>query len=263
MKGSVRCHLACIAVLLCIIGCSEVNNIADSRDGSASASFEFEEDVTSQTRLRLMGVTGSVTITGSEEASTVQITGERIVESKNDADATQHLEELEVRIEKSSGEISITTKQPQHSDNRNYRVDYTVILPNSFETHVTLVTGNVNINAMENSVSINNVTGFVSLSEFIGNAFITSVTGNIDVSATLPEDGTFHLNTVTGGIRIDVPRTTSAQFTAGVVTGGITVSGIEYDVIEDDPMGMRATLGDGGGEIRANVVTGHVILKGH
>ena len=36
-----------------------------------------------------------------------------------------------------------------------------------------------------------------------------------------------------------------------------------HDVIEDDPMGMRATLGDGGGEIRANVVTGHVILKGH
>jgi len=261
MKGSFSKFVLIVIVTLSITGLNCSDPIR-STDYSATASFSFEENIQNQSRVVLEGITGSVHITGVDGATSVKITGERTVESESTQDANEHLQELEVRVQNFTNEISITTIQPNDSGGRNYTVDYIVTIPRTLAVVVSLVTGGVTVNSINNSVSISNVTGTVTLDDISGNTSVSLVTGLIDCEATLPLNGLIVLSTVTGTVRLDIPQTTSAQFSSSIVTGSINVSGIELLSIESTPRTLRGTFGSGQGTISLSTVTGDVIVRG-
>ena len=75
-------------------------------DAVARESFFYEVNVAGQTRLRLEGINGEVTVTGVDGQASVTIEGERRVESDSSSDAEAHLRELEVRVDELGNEIS-------------------------------------------------------------------------------------------------------------------------------------------------------------
>jgi DUF4097 and DUF4098 domain-containing protein YvlB len=259
--------LALSAASLIWIACSSDKTVdsegnVNNTDFVAEESFSFRVDVTTHSRLRLEGVSGTVAITGEEESDSVLVTGERRVGSESMQDAEAHLPLLQVSVQEIGNEIYVKTTQPQQTHGRSYVVDYTISLPEGFVVSVSHVTGIVSISSVKNSVSVNHVTGQVLLDEISGSSVVSLVTGGIEAEVTLPQHGTINFNLVTGNMDLDIPQSTSAEFSASVVTGTISTSDLFLQNPVSNPGSLTGTLGSGEGTILLNVVTGSVNVQG-
>jgi DUF4097 and DUF4098 domain-containing protein YvlB len=217
---------------------------ADRGDFTAGEPFSFEIAAPGHTGLRLAGVAGNVTITGSSQTDSVLISGERRVSSDWQEDAETLLRDLEVRIDDGGGEIFVETVQPRNGRGRNYVVDYRITIPWDFEIHV------------------GNVSGNVELRQTKGNATVNVVSGRIEAEATLPPHGILDLSSTSGGIDLEIPRSTSAEFHANVTSGTINLSNLSLRNERHSPTSIQGTLGDGQGLISLEVTSGHVLVEG-
>ena len=234
----------------------------NNTDFVAKESFSFRVDVTTHSRLRLEGVSGTVSITGEAGSDSVMITGERRVGSESAQDAEAHLPLLQVTVQEIGNEVYVKTTQPEQTHGRSYVVDYTITLPEDFLVSVNHVAGIVSIESVKNSVSVNHVTGQVLLDEIYGSTVVSLVTGGIEAEVNLPENGTVNFNLVTGSIGLGIPQSTSAEFSASVVTGTISTSDLVLQNQVSTPGSLSGTLGSGEGTILLNVVTGSISVQG-
>jgi hypothetical protein len=259
--------LILLAAGLFWIGCSSDKTVdsegnVNNTDSVVKESFSFRVDVTTHSRLRLEGLSGSVSITGEAGSDSVMVTGEKRVGSESAQDAEAHLPLLQVTVQEIGNEVYVKTTQPEQTHGRSYVVDYTITLPEGFLVSVNQVTGMVSIESVKNSVSVNHVTGQVLLDEIYGSTVVSLVTGGIEAEVNLPQDGTINLSLVTGNMQLDIPQNTSAEFSASVVTGTISMSDLVLRNQVSTPVSLSGTLGSGEGTILLNVVTGSVSVNG-
>jgi DUF4097 and DUF4098 domain-containing protein YvlB len=211
-------------------------------DHVAAESFSYELGAAS--RLRLEGINGTITVTGSSESASVTISGEKRVGSESAADAQAHLSRLEVRVEERGNEISVRTIQPSESHGRNYVVDYEIALPDGM------------------TVAIANINGDVDLDGLAGDTRTDLVNGQIDARVSVPMAGTVELSTVNGTIDVSVPVDTSAHLTANVVNGTIGVHNLTVHDEVSSRTSLQGTLGSGQGNIRLSAVNGSIDVEG-
>ena len=269
MKRDLAKFVVLVALAACLlwINCGSDKTVdsdgdVNNTDFVAKESFSFRVDVVDHSRLRLEGVSGTITISGEPESDSVLITGERRVGSESTQDAEAHLPLLQVTVQEIGNEIYVKTTQPEQTHGRSYVVDYTITVPEGFVVSVNHVTGIVSINSVKNSVSVNHVTGQVLLDEISSSAVVSLVTGEIEAEVILPEDGTINFNLVTGIVELNIPQSTSAEFSAKVVTGTISLSDLVLQNQVSTPGSLSGTLGSGEGTISLNVVTGSVNVQG-
>jgi hypothetical protein len=231
------------------LGC-DVNPFSSEHpgDGNSSSvareSLNLEIDATGQTGLTLEGVSGTIRITGSPEAGSVLITGERRVGSWSYEDAVTRLADLEVQVHDQGEEIYVRTLQPSDSHGRNYVVDYTITVPRDFD------------------LRIHNVSGTVDLRGTHGNVFTEVVSGTVDVAAILPMNGTVEITTVSGNVDLSLPTETSAEFSANVVSGNISVSNLSLRNQVKGRDSLRGTFGNGQGSVFLRTTSGNIAVRG-
>jgi DUF4097 and DUF4098 domain-containing protein YvlB len=177
-------------------------------------------------------------------------------------DAEAHLPELEVSVTEVAGEVYVKTTQPTETHGRSYVVDYTITLPKELEVVVTNVNGAVDIDSVNNSVSLVNVNGQVALGQIFGSASVNLVNGQIAAEVSLPKGGTISMITVNGGIDLEIPQNTSAQFSATVVNGTISTSDLVFIGVVSTPTSLTGTLGLGEGTIALSTTNGNISVDG-
>lgn len=217
---------------------------AGNSNATASERFSFEKNAAGHTGLRLEGVNGSVTITGSAEADSVVITGEKRVGSDSTADAQAHLQELEVLVSDLGSEIFVETVQPRDSQGRNYIVDYTITVPREFD------------------VRAHNINGAIDVRDVHGNVSVDLINGSIGARLSLPANGTIDMATVNGMVQLDIPEATSAQLTADVVNGIINLTNLDLHNSVSSRTSLRGTLGEGRGRVSLRTTNGNIGVAG-
>jgi len=258
---------------------SDGGHVANT-DHSASADFAYQYEVEGQKRLRLDAINGSVQITGVSGTDSVTIWGKRIVESESTIDAAQHLEDLYVRVNKDSDEITVRTEQPKENRGRNYVVNYRIRVPASWQIFVEHINGNVSVSSIARSTEIDLVNGDVTIRSSGGTVDVkltnghmllwdisgsvegTLTNGNIDARILLPTSGTCALKTVNGMIDLEIPQSTSAAFSAEVTNGAIALADLS---LQDQRVTLKSvvgTLGDGEGQIDLDAVNGNIVVTG-
>ncbi len=242
------------AVSVVWIGCWDFHHpfgASDFGDGRhnthfrAEKSFSIEMNVTTQTRLRVTAINGSVTIRGSGSAGSVVIYGVRRVGSESVADAEEHLHELVANVENMGSEILVETIQPRDSRGRNYEVIYTITVPGDF------------------AVSVDNVNGAVDIRDVFGGAQVELVNGRIDGRLGISDSGTIDMTTTNGAINLDIPSETSASFAANVVNGNISLSDLDLSGETRTRNSLQGTLGGGRGVVSLRVVNGNIRVSGY
>ncbi len=101
----------------------------DNTDSVATADFSFTVAVGSQTRVRVEGINGNITVTGVSQAGSFVVRGERRVGSESVQDAAAHLDELQVEVNDMGDELVVQTVQPENTGGRNYVVNYETPAP--------------------------------------------------------------------------------------------------------------------------------------
>jgi hypothetical protein len=258
-------RILCLVTIISVLrwtGCHDADSIAGGNDFSAEEPLSFDLNVQNQAGLRLAGITGTVTVTGNAGATVVSIRGKRRVEAESLNDANECLKLLQVNVQDLGNEVFVETVQPKDNRGRNYIVDYTIVLPQTFRVQVDNVTGAVAVTLINNTVLAGSVTRSVTLDQISGNATVSVVTGMIDGNITLPASGIVEFSAVTGSINLRIPRTTSAQLTASLITGSIVTSNLVFQSQSSSQTSFAGKLGDGKGTITLKTVTGGITVTG-
>jgi hypothetical protein len=248
---------------LCFSCSGDLNPVSGDNRYSQEASFSEEAQISQKDGLRLEGITGTITITGSAAATNLQVAGVRRVEAGSRRDAETQLELLQVEISENDDEVVIRTLQPDDTDGRNFIVDYDIILPDTKSLKVFNVTGIIEISSINNTVVVENTTGEIVLDNIEGDVEAELVTGVIDGRIDLPRQGRLNLSTVTGNIGVDIPKNTSALLNAGVVTGNISLANLTLQDAQNGGNSLTGKLGDGDGTITIRAVTGNINIAGY
>jgi DUF4097 and DUF4098 domain-containing protein YvlB len=249
-KKTISWWFILLVVSVVVIGC-DCHPVSPSWDCDYDGDYVVQETFSyslpeaGHTGLRLEGINGSVTITGTGSAQSITVAGERFVGSYSRADAEAHLQDLEVQIDDRGSEILVKTIQPPESHGRSYVVEYEITVPNDLE------------------IFVQNLNGGVRLEGIHGSTYVDLVNGEIDGRISLPVEGVAELSIVNGTVRLDIPASTSARFSASVVNGNIDVSGLTLHDSTSTRQSLQGTLGNGRGRIALGVVNGNIRVTGY
>lgn len=233
------------------------------------ARFEAAEpfDVTiardARTSLSLVGVNGTIRITGSPTANSIEVTGTRRVVSNSFDDAEAHLDLLEVRIDTSGTRVVVETHQPAVADGRDYIVDYAIALPDAFALIVTNANGDVTLEALRNDIVVRCANGRVIASDIEADMDVKIGNGTVDASIVLPPGGIVVMDVANGGIDLNIPTVTSAAFSAKIANGAITLVGLTLSDEIRTLTSVQGTLGGGDGTITLTVANGSIVVTGN
>ncbi len=227
------------------------DDVATARP-AAEEPFSFDEPVGTLTALKLIGVSGTIEVTGTPGATSVSITGVRRVEADTLEDATAQLALLEVVVTRSASELEVRTVEPPASAGRNYIVNYTITLPPDL------------------AVDIASANGPVTVRSLVADCTITGANGRIDAdSMTLPPGGTIAMGRANGHVDLEIPQGTSAEFSATVAIGSITLTNLPLSNLThtdsgtgESWTGTLGTLVPGDGTISLNVAIGTIAVRG-
>jgi DUF4097 and DUF4098 domain-containing protein YvlB len=246
-------------------GCTDIVSSVgdvDNTDFVASESFAFTLDVTTQTRFRLEGINGNVTVTGDPDATAVDVSGLRQVGSNSTADARANLVNLRVEVDEGSSEFVVRTEQPDNTRGRNYSVTYDVTVPDFMIQSIANVNGNVIASGISNDVAIGNVNGNVTASGVFGDLSVGLVNGNVVADVTLPPSGDVALATVNGNVSLTVPQNVSAELEATWVNGGATITNLTLQNQQITENSIRGVFGAGDGTINIGLTNGTITVVG-
>jgi hypothetical protein len=269
MKSKGYYILLALLLAACVswMSCGDDNPVdsdgnVDNRDFVAEESFYFRVDVVDQTRFRLVGISGSISVTGVAGSDSVIIAGKRRVESESVEDAEEHLELLEVDVQDLASEVVVMTIQPAQTYGRGYEIDYEICVPEDIEVRVVNVNGGVTIDSIKSDITVGNVNGDVIQNGISGSVSVDLVNGSIESEVSLPIDGTIDLEVVNGSIDLEIPQNTSADFSATITNGRIDIVNLTLKDMQTTAVSVTGMLGDGRGTISLSVLNGYMKVEG-
>ena len=248
----------------CVVDVNDSND--DNVNGTskkAEGTFSYKIAVASQNEIHVEGINGTIEITGVAGLDSIAITGLRRVGSDSEADAIEHLSDLEVSVNAGSEQISVKTNQPRETNGREYTVNYGVRVPVNMRVTASNVNGIITVANIENRVDAANINGNVVLDDVRGDVDVDLVNGNIICDASLPQNGQIDMNTVNGNLILTIPGSTSATLTASVTNGSISTSNLQFSNVTTSARSFNGTLGAGNGSIRLVAVNGTITATGH
>ncbi len=277
----IRCLAAVFIVGLLTTACDE--SIYRDRNNQYSASEDFSNtfNLDGQTTLRISGINGTIDIRGVSGASTVEVWGERIVESDSATDAERHLPGLLVLFSETSSEIIVRTDQPSNTEGRNYIVEYHCLIPDDMLVIGSNVNGFGDLSQLKTDISFVVANGFVSADSIAGDIDINVTNGNIvlfdtygDVDAdvtngfilgtiVLPPAGSCDMSVTNGLITLSIPDSTSADLNAFVTNGSIEMRNLTFADVTSSNLQFSGRLGSGDGQIELRMTNGIITVTGH
>lgn len=255
-----------LAVIACSIlnGCGIPNPVNPSTQTEAFVSqpFAFQIPLETEKILRLKGINGEISITGSSTATAVMVRGEKQIGSARYEDSRAHIADISIRHSRLSDIIFVETEQPRNNNDFTFIVDYTITVPRNFEIQVENLNGDVLISSTDGKITVQNKDGSLGLSDINCSVFVELLNGNLSGDLTLPLDGTLDCHVANGKVDLRVPAKMSTLFIADVVNGSIHVSGLNLEPEVQTPQFLQGRCGEGRGMFAIRAVHGSIFVQG-
>jgi hypothetical protein len=262
MYTATRCLFILIAVGLTGSIACESDVTSSVNKFPAEETFSYEVAAEARSNFRLIGINGTVELTGSPGAESIVISGVRRVESHSQSDARKRLAGLTVEIDSTDTSVEVRTEQPADTEGRNYLVNYTVTLTDDFDVTIVTANGNVTVRSLKNGVTVSCANAAIVGSAIEGDTEMTVANGSIDTTVMLPPGGRITLGAANGSIHLKIPTDTSAEFAANIANGRIGIKNLTLSNITTTPTRVTGTLGDGNGSIELDTANGDIIAEG-
>lgn len=215
-----------------------------SNNYSAEDNFYHEVAAEHQLELRVEAINSEIKIIQVSNSQTVEVSAVKRVKSFSVSDARLHLSNLDVLVQDLNDKILVKTIQPEDTRDRDYRVNYTITLPQNI--NLTLYNGN----------------GDILLIDIYGNVVAEVGNGDIDGQVNLPLNGSIDMQVLNGSIELDIPQNTSASFTATVDVGTINLTNFNLSNRVQTNNSLQGTSGNGQGSINLTTERGNIQVAG-
>jgi DUF4097 and DUF4098 domain-containing protein YvlB len=251
-----------ILVLFSLAACGDEGPTGGEPRFSAEESFSFDVGSDARTLFRITGINGTITITGVANPYYVSVSGVRRVVSDTQEDADRWLDSLAVVVDSTAEEVTVETVQPTVTGRRDFVVDYTISLPQSFDVNLISANGDVACRSISGDILANSANGDVTFEATSGNLSLSLANGEVHASGSLAPGGQIVLIVANGSIDLTIPRTTSAVVSALVTNGDITVQNLDMSISKRTRQVLEGILGGGDGSISLQVGNGTIELSG-
>jgi hypothetical protein len=257
--------LSCFATIW-IIACSEDNlfnsDLVPDTNFTQAENFSFNSAVSNQEKIIVSAINGGITVRPSHN-SEIQIIGQKKVSSYSDADALNFLEKLRVIYEPSGNSVFLSVNQTAESKGRNLRVDFLILIPDSFNIEISQENGEVLLDSINSKSIINLTNGKVDFNNYKGSVVAEVVNGNTQGNIDLAVNGECLIKIVNGSLDLNFPLVTSAIFNARITNGTIGVSNLNLQNMVSSQKLISGILGNGQGKINLEVVNGIIEVDGY
>lgn len=251
--------LAAILAPLALAACAEVTtNICCTAE--AREDFQFTRDATGRSRFRVEGVNGRVLVILSTGENFI-VRGQKRAGGTSEEDAAATLLNLSVQITESGDSIVVESVHPR-ADGRPYVVDYTLEVPARLVGEIATVNGDVEVEGLENGVTIQILNGSATLTDIQGSTETDVANGDTTAEISIVNDEVIDLAVLNGAISLSIPSGTNAELEARTDNGEVTVTGLTLtnELITSNV--VTGTIGTGTGSIMLNVDNGDITLRG-
>jgi DUF4097 and DUF4098 domain-containing protein YvlB len=214
-------------------------------------------------RFSISNVNGSITVTGVSGNSV------EIIAIKK-ADNQKELDEIEIEISHSAGEIEVETELGDSDgwfrNNNSGQVRYEIIVPDSTELDsVETVNGDVTVSGVFGNVTAESVNGDLDISDLVGDVSLSTVNGSVNAAfAQCEGEQSIKTETVNGRVTISLPESSDVQITADTLNGGINGRdfGLETDkgFVGSD---LNGKIGSGSARLNIDTVNGSIKIRSH
>lgn len=138
-----------------------------------------------------------------------------------------------------------------------------VQMPYSGSVYLATTTGNINVNISDlPQATVKATTGnIVLVTEKANNVYASTTTGDISANLNGPLFGNYVFLATTGNINVLIPANSSLSFSISSASGSIGVSGIPYNMIENQNQLIRGMAGTGLATLSESTTTGNAFLK--
>jgi DUF4097 and DUF4098 domain-containing protein YvlB len=185
-----------------------------------------------------------------------------------EAESSDALQALDIKVDASANSLSIETKYPssdgwgfwKHSHG-HMQVDYTLTIPRGARVSgVDLVNGSMDVTGVEGGLEAETVNGAIRAQNVRGLVELSTVNGTLEIEyGQLERTDRIHLESVNGTIKLTLPKSTNADVEAETVNGSIRNDfGVEVKKGRWVGSSMRGSIGNGGGEIKLETVNGAI-----
>lgn len=225
-----------------------------SASAQVTADFHRTVPLSSNGRVSLGNINGSVTITGWER-NEVQI------DAVKKARDQQRLDAMTIEVDASANSVRIKTKFPEgHTNNNPGGVTYELHVPRTANLDsINLVNGSLDVSHVTGDLKAELVNGKLNAHDLAGRAQLSSVNGSINAYyGSLDNVREIQLKSVNGSIVLGLPASPNADVSASTVNGGITT---DFPLqVQGKFMGkhLDGKLGNGGTRVELSNVNGGI-----
>ncbi len=204
---------------------------------------EFQTvNLSTQTKLELKNTNGDIVITGSDTAKNIYCNITKKVKSRiSDRDAQSQAAQINISTQQNYDNIKLDVNNPVNDD-REYQVNFNIILPNDFNQKITLGNGNI---------SIDSHTKFLTVS--LGN-------GNVKTDIVLKDTCSASISIGNGTMNLIIPDNTNAIINASIGNGNISNNGLNFQNQQISSKQFSGKLGNGVGKIVLTLGNGDIIM---
>ncbi|MBD3286093.1 DUF4097 family beta strand repeat protein [candidate division WOR-3 bacterium] len=226
------------------------------------------------TRIDLDNESGNV-IVNAVEGDSIIVEYTKKCMGSNDRDANEHLNDIDVTLKGTAGQITITAEFPTFEETRNYEAIFTITAPPDIIMELSANKGNIDISGMTTSPVLNTTQGDITIADFECDVDATSGDGDIECSLdVLPDSGNVNLTTEDGyqtlvikdmdttgtiilsasgigEINATLPSDAKLDFDLECVTGEVRIEGFPTEDITYTEQGNKKKVGTIGEGTRA------------
>jgi len=232
-----------LLILMTALFCSCNENSVSVLIYKAESTESRTINLTTQTSLIIYNTNGIITITSSDTTNNLYYTILKKVESnQSESDAQTHLSDINITIEENTNNIKFDVDHPTSND-RDYIIDFDIILPDHIYHEIGLGNGNINLESITRLALIN-----------LGN-------GNVNSDLTLDDTCAVSIAVGNGSIKFTVADSTNATLTASAGNGTITNNGLNFTNQQSSSNQFSGTLGNGAGSIVLNIGNGNIVMN--
>jgi hypothetical protein len=174
--------------------------------------------------------------------------------SRSDAQSLLH----EITIETGA---TIQAKGPHTSGNRNWSVNYRLLVPRHLAANFHTSNGGISLTGLNGNIRAETTNGGLRLDNLAGEVHANTTNGGIHANLSGPtwQGSGLYAQTTNGGVSVSASHPYSAHLIATTVNGGISAPGINQP--EGHRKSVDTNLGSGGPTIQFETTNGAVSIN--
>jgi hypothetical protein len=198
-------------------------------------------------RFELHSSNGTVDVVRSAGAA-VEVTAQRTVRARSDADAQALLKSLEMAEDVAGDHVTVGAVRPKTGDSwQRVRIMYRIAMPVDATVSLRTENGRIGLDGVQGRISASVTNGMIDGRGVSGELDLSTVNGAIEMRMAAVT-GDVRMSTVNGGVLLFLPPDANGTIDAVTVNGGVEVqNGISISAIERDQRHMTGRLGNGTG----------------